>query len=70
MDMSNAAANGSQLLKSACELQVRQYQNWSLMPFAAVIGNVYPATYVRGNRFGFGLYPGERQIPSAQLQVG
>jgi Replication factor RFC1 C terminal domain len=40
-------------------LQVRQYQNWSLMPFAAVIGNVYPATYVRGNRFGFGLYPGE-----------
>lgn len=28
------------------------------MPFAAVIGSVYPATYVRGSRFGFGLYPG------------
>lgn len=31
------------------------------MPFAAVIGSVYPATYVRGNRMGFGLYPGEEQ---------
>lgn len=40
------------------DVQVRQYQNWSLMPFAAVIGSVYPATYVRGSRFGFGLYPG------------
>lgn len=60
-----AARCCSLLLTSACRLQVRQYQNWSLMPFAAVIGNVYPAAYVRGNRFGFGLYPGDRQAPSS-----
>jgi Replication factor RFC1 C terminal domain len=47
------------VLATALHLQVRQYQNWGLMPFAAVIGNVYPATYIRGNRFGFGLYPGK-----------
>ena len=62
----DVAANNLLQLTSACLRQVRQYQNWSLMPFAAVIGNVYPATYVRGNRFGFGLYPGEWQSSSAQ----
>lgn len=50
--------------------QVRQYQNWSLMPFAAVIGSVYPATYVRGNRVGFGLYPGETNFPRFSAWFG
>ena len=30
--------------------KVRQYGSWGLMPFAAAIGSVYPATYMRGNR--------------------
>lgn len=28
--------------------RVRQYQNWSLMPFGAVISAVYPSSYMRG----------------------
>ena len=30
--------------------KVRQYGSWGLMPFAAAIGSVYPASYMRGNR--------------------
>lgn len=58
-------------VSSVVSMQVRQYQNWSLMPFAAVIGSVYPATYVRGNRVGFGLYPGaySRGYPRDQTEV-
>ena len=33
--------------------QVRQYQSWSLMPFAVAIGTVYPAAYMRGARETF-----------------
>ena len=43
--------------------RVRQYGNWSLMPFAAVAGSVLPATYVRGMRETFGLYPNEMNFP-------
>lgn len=32
---------------------VRQYQSWSLMPFAATVGSVLPATYMRGGRESF-----------------
>ncbi len=38
--------------------RVRMQQNWALMPFACVIGSVYPASYMRGSRFAFGLHPG------------
>ena len=30
--------------------KVRQYGSWGLMPFAAAIGSVYPASYMRGHR--------------------
>ena len=30
--------------------KVRQYGSWGLMPFAAAIGSVYPAAYMRGSR--------------------
>ena len=40
---------------------VRQYQNWGLMPFAATIGSVLPAFYMRGSRETF--FPGEMNFP-------
>lgn len=43
--------------------RVRMHQSWSLMPFAAVIGSVYPAAYMRGSRETFGLYPNEMNFP-------
>ena len=43
--------------------RVRMHQSWSLMPFAAVIGSVYPAAYMRGSREIFGLYPNEMNFP-------
>lgn len=43
--------------------RVRQFQSWSLMPFAAVVGSVYPAAYMRGSRETFGLFPGEMNFP-------
>lgn len=43
--------------------RVRQYQSWSLMPFAAVVGSVFPAAYMRGSRETFGLFPGEMNFP-------
>lgn len=39
---------------------VRQYQSWSLMPFAATVGSVLPAAYMRGGResfYGEGNFP-------------
>ena len=33
------------------------------MPFAAVVGSVYPAAYMRGSRETFGLFPGEMNFP-------
>lgn len=49
---------------------VRQYQNWSLMPFAAAMGTVNPATYVRGSREIFGLYPTEQNFPRFTAWLG
>lgn len=43
--------------------RVRQYGNWSLMPFAGVAGSVLPATYMRGMRETFALYPNEMNFP-------
>ena len=43
--------------------RVRMHQSWSLMPFAAVIGSVFPAAYMRGSRETFGLYPNEMNFP-------
>lgn len=43
--------------------RVRQFQSWSLMPFAAVVGSVYPSAYMRGSRETFGLFPGEMNFP-------
>lgn len=43
--------------------RVRQNGNWSLMPFAGVAGSVLPATYMRGMRETFGLYPNEQNFP-------
>ncbi len=33
------------------------------MPFAAVVGSVFPAAYMRGSRETFGLFPGEMNFP-------
>lgn len=49
---------------------VRQRQNWSLMPFAAVMGTVNPATYCRGLRETFGLYPNEPNFPRFSAWLG
>jgi len=49
---------------------VRQYQNWSLMPFAAVMGTVNPAAYARGPREIFGLYPNEPNFPRFTAWLG
>ena len=50
--------------------RVRQYQNWSLMPFAAAMGSVYPAAYMRGQREVFGLYPNEPNFPRFTAWLG
>ena len=42
---------------------VRMGGNWGLMPFGAVVGSVTPATYMRGMRETFGLYPNEPNFP-------
>lgn len=49
---------------------VRQYQNWSLMPFACALGTVSPATYMRGSRETFGLYPHEQNFPRFTAWLG
>ena len=49
---------------------VRQYQNWALMPFAAAMGTVNPATYVRGSREIFGIFPGEANFPRFTAWLG
>ena len=38
---------------------VRRRQQWSLMPFAAVVGTLLPAAYMRGPRETLDLHPGE-----------
>jgi replication factor C subunit 1 len=43
--------------------RIRQHQNWALMPAGTVLSAVYPASYMRGARFNFGLYPGEMNFP-------
>ena len=45
--------------------KVRQYGSWGLMPFAAAIGSVYPATYMRGNRETY--HPMENNWPRCAL---
>ncbi|DBA97121.1 TPA: hypothetical protein ACH3X1_014891 [Trebouxia sp. C0004] len=50
--------------------RVRQYQSWSLMPFAAVVGSVFPAAYMRGSRETFGLFPGEMNFPRFTAWMG
>ena len=45
--------------------KVRQYGSWGLMPFAAAIGSVYPATYMRGNRETY--HPMETNWPRCAL---
>ena len=42
---------------------VRIGGNWGLMPFGAIVGSVMPATYMRGMRETFGLYPNEPNFP-------
>lgn len=49
---------------------VRQFQNWTLMPFACALGTVAPATYARGPRETFGLYPGEQNFPRFSAWLG
>ena len=49
---------------------VRQYQNWALMPFANALGTVSPASYARGPRMTFGLYPGEANFPRFSAWLG
>ena len=39
------------------------------MPFAAVVGSVYPAAYMRGSRETFGLFPGEMNFPRCFLDA-
>lgn len=50
--------------------RVRQFQSWSLMPFAAVVGSVFPAAYMRGSRETFGLFPGEMNFPRFTAWMG
>ncbi|KAL3132947.1 hypothetical protein ABBQ38_006860 [Trebouxia sp. C0009 RCD-2024] len=50
--------------------RVRQFQIWSLMPFAAVVGSVFPAAYMRGSRETFGLFPGEMNFPRFTAWMG
>lgn len=40
------------------------------MPFAAVMGTCYPATYMRGQREMWGLYPGETNFPRFSTWLG
>ncbi|EIE19443.1 RFC1-domain-containing protein, partial [Coccomyxa subellipsoidea C-169] len=48
--------------------KVRQYGSWGLMPFAAAIGSVYPATYMRGGRETFSSY--ENNFPRFTAWLG
>lgn len=54
----------------AVNRRVRQYQDWSLLPFAVAMGTVYPAAYVRGSREIFGLYPTEMNFPRFSAWLG
>lgn len=47
--------------------RVRSQQAWSLMPFAATVGSVAPASYMRGFRETF--FPGEMNFPRWVLPV-
>ena len=49
---------------------VRQNQVWSLMPFACALGTVNPASYARGGREVFGLYPTEQNFPRFSAWLG
>lgn len=49
---------------------VRQNQNWNLLPAALAIGTVMPATYAKGRREVFGLYPGENNFPRFSAWLG
>ncbi len=42
---------------------VRRGQNFSLWPVQAAVGTLLPATYMRGSRETFGLYPNEMNFP-------
>ncbi len=49
---------------------VRQNQNWNLLPAALAVGTVMPATYAKGRREVFGLYPGENNFPRFSAWLG
>ncbi|GLI64437.1 hypothetical protein VaNZ11_007707 [Volvox africanus] len=49
---------------------LRRTQNWGLMPFAAVMSSLLPATYMRGTREIFGLYPTEMNFPRFTAWLG
>jgi replication factor C subunit 1 len=49
---------------------VRGQGEWSLMPFQALVSTVYPATYMRGSREIFGLYPGEANMARFSAWLG
>jgi hypothetical protein len=48
---------------------VRQYGNWGLMPFAAAMGSVMPAAYMRGMRETFSGNSGEPNFPRRAPQA-
>eukprot|EP00892_Ulva_mutabilis_P010717 jgi/Ulvmu1/8017/UM004_0254.1 len=48
--------------------RVRMKQEWNLMPAAAMLGTVYPASYMRGQREP--LYPGEMNFPRFTSWLG
>ncbi|KDD75699.1 replication factor RFC1, partial [Helicosporidium sp. ATCC 50920] len=50
--------------------RVRSAQEWSLAPLAACLSSVMPATYSRGGREPFGLYPGEPNFPRFTAWLG
>ena len=49
---------------------VRMNQNWNLLPAALAVGTVMPATYSKGSREVFGLYPGENNFPRFSAWLG
>ena len=49
---------------------VRGQGEWGLMPFQAVMSSVYPATYMRGQRETFNLYPNEMNMARFSAWLG
>ena len=49
---------------------MRGQGQWGLMPFMGVMSGVYPASYMRGSREIFNLYPGEGNFPRFSAWLG